>query len=377
MKKPSSECKNADELFECNLKGCGPVSLGNMDDALLETLCQSYKIDPVPELKAERVKALLRARRPTSPLASNAPSDTALVTTSEVFAPKRHELTVLAFNSHKLRIERAGLQEQWLAFVRFMSTVDVVLLSEVPAGDARGKTQALVGLLQQLSDDGETTWSWEVSEPSGPGNPEVHVALVRHPIEIMGCTTTCQADGVQMDHSPFVVKLRDARFSVARTLVLTSVHFPPASRKEARDNQMRAFFASYPREAGMRTDEPFTEKGAKDARKCPVIHVVAGDFNAYPAEVCDLASLGWSHPLVGSKVATSAGRKSFDHFVPSAYTAAAFNLKWDVLELNIPQNSRRSQIGLSDHDPIVLTIREMRSTSTFPAISESDSTVCL
>ena len=291
---------------------------------------------------------------------------------------KRHGMSILAFNSLKLRVNREGLAEQWLDLVSVMATVDVVLLSEVPSSDAEARTQQLVALMGIGQTDGVADeWTFAVSEPSGPGNPEVHVAIVKQPIRLLETVTHKQANGVQLDHAPFTIKISDPRFSRGQVMLLSSVHFPPASRAKDRDNQMNAFFRAYNTTTDMRLGEPFTLKGAKDARKQPVAHVVAGDFNAYPLErVPDLLSLGWGYPLVGSQVATSAGRKSFDHFVPDALTSESYNLSWEVLQLALPQNSAKGQIGLSDHDPIVLTIKEatrlVRDTPKGPGMRPAD-----
>lgn len=285
---------------------------------------------------------------------------------------QKHELVILAFNSLKLRVNHEGLAEQWLDLVNIMSSVDVVLLSEVPAKEAKARTQQLVALMMMEQKDGVADeWSFSVSEPCGPGNPEVHVALVKRPIRVIETVTHTEANGVQLDHAPFSIKINDPRFSRGQTIIVTSVHFPPSSRSKDRDQQMNAFFKAYNTTATMRMNEPFTLKGAKDARKQPVAHIVAGDFNAYPLDrVPDLLELGWGYPLVGSQVATSAGRKSFDHFVPDAHTTESYNLSWEILQLAMPQNSSKGEIGLSDHDPIILTIKEAtRLVSDWPALT--------
>jgi len=363
---------DAHTLHRLNLKGYGPGRLGKLAEGIMNELCELYNIDPVPELKAERISALLKARQKSSPLASPGQTDDDdedddvedgdVGVTSGVFRKNRHSVKLLAFNSLKLRLGRESLQTQWLALVSEMADVDVVLMSEVPASDARAKTEALVGLIQHASES-SAQWTFSISEPSGPGSLEVHVCLCKLPLKIVKSQTITHVGGAKLDHAPLVVKLLDTRFSKPQTLVLASVHFPPAARSLARDEQIKTFFSSYAQEAATRLDEPFTAKGAYDARKDPVIHVVAGDFNAYPGAVVDLESIGWGQPLVGSNVATSAGRKSFDHFVPSGWASSAFNLRWDVLELVAPQNSRLGKIGLSDHDPIVLEIKEVRTTT--------------
>ena len=150
----------------------------------------------------------------------------------------------------------------------------------------------------------------------------------------------------------------DSRFTTPVELVLTSVHFPPASRKNDRDKQVSNFLNSYPKEAGLRMNKAFTVQAAKEARHNPVLHVVGGDWNVYPAAVPGVDISPW-RTYVGSEVATSAGRQSFDHFVMNSEASNFFSICWDVVELQWLQNSAMGNIGLSDHSPIELKIQEM------------------
>lgn len=380
---PLKATPDAETLHRLNLKGYGKMRLLSLNDALLNELCELYNVRPIPDTKGGMVSALINSRRAGSPLSAVASigedesQEGAATPSVGVFRQSRHGIKLIAFNSLKLRLAKESLQEQWLALVQEMADVDVVLMSEVPAGDARSKTNALVDLISRASEGSGAQWVFTISEPSGPWTPEVHVCLCKLPLRIVNSQTLTHAGDVALDHAPLVVKLSDTRFTEPQTLVLTSVHFPPAARAKDRDGQMKAFFTTYVREAEMRLDEPFSEKGARDARKQPVIHIVAGDFNAYPGAVVDLESIGWGHTLVGSQVATSAGRKSFDHFVPSGFTSSTFNLSWDVLELAVPQNSRLGKIGLSDHDPILLEIKEVRTTKGSAAKESAFSRVSL
>jgi hypothetical protein len=362
---------DVDAMFAANLKGYGPARLSKLEEPDLLRLLKLYEIDPIPELLAERVAALLTARRAPSPLSAPAtepapPADddaeegpTGLAT----FAPQRHTLRVLSMNTLKLRVGKAGLQEQWLSLVGVIAALDVALLSEVPAGEANERTKALVGLVQSQT-KGDATWDFVLSEPCGPGNPEVHAILFKSPLKLLGSTTLFAAGGVKLDHAPLVAKFEDPRFTTNKTVVLTSVHFPPSGRKMERDMQIASLLKTYPREAALRLDAPFDPKGAKDARTPCGLHVIGGDWNVYPSTMVDLEANGWALPLVGSQVATSAGRKSYDHWLPSSFTASSFNLSWDVLELLKPQNSAKGELGLSDHHPILLSIKEVATTGS-------------
>jgi hypothetical protein len=90
----------------------------------------------------------------------------------------------------------------------------------------------------------------------------------------------------------------------------------------------------------------------------PTVHVVGGDWNAYPAAIANVDAEPWKF-YVGSEVATSSGRQSFDHFAVNRDSSNSFSISWDVVELQCPQNSSKGEIGLSDHHPIELTVKGM------------------
>jgi endonuclease/exonuclease/phosphatase family metal-dependent hydrolase len=279
---------------------------------------------------------------------------------------ERHELRICSFNSLKLRTGKMGLEDQWLWLLATLATEDVVLIQEVPAQQTlrdgeKTRAEVFKELLEHHSGD---TWTMVRSEPCGPGNLEVHEALVRHPIEVISYCTNRTACGVPLDHAPLTLKLKDARFKHEgdRTWVLTSVHFPPKSRARDRDVQINAFMKAYEREAAFRLDTPLTEKGAKDARKPTAHHLVCGDFNCHPGSGFELASRGFAPPLLGEHVSTSAGGEAYDNFIVSTFGANKFSFDADVLELAVPAVPCKGQDGISDHSPIVLKIRDVTST---------------
>jgi endonuclease/exonuclease/phosphatase family metal-dependent hydrolase len=391
------------------LKGLGPVRLGKMSPDELHTLCVALGVDasdgdPIAQLlKLKRrtttsraagareraacmIQSAMRRRLCTSepePVVDTEPDSDATIaadattiadaTTTDATATtkttfvKRHELKLMAFNSLKLRIQRQALENQWIALVAVMSTLDVILISEVPAGEALERTRALVNLISAQSKH-DDDWFFALSEPSGPGNLEVHVCLVKSPVRILETATRHEAGGVALDHAPLSCTLLDPRFSTPTKIVVNSVHMPPSNRARDRDRQLNALLKTYASDASMRNQQPFTQRGAKDARRHPVIHVLGGDFNTYPGAVdgLDLMSIGYALPLVGSQVATSAGRRSYDHFLVDRHTSEAYSLSWEVLELAVPHNSSLGIMGLSDHDPILLSVRETRQVSHPP-----------
>ena len=244
-----------------------------------------------------------------------------------------------------------------------LSTFDVVLVQEVPSeGAIRDveKTRAYY-LKKAFEHHSGDEWTIVLSEPCGPGNLEVHVALVRKPVEVIASCTNRSANGVSLDHAPLTIKIKDERFKAEgdQVWVLTSVHFPPKTRSKERDAQIHAFLKDYSHQAAFRLDTPFTEKGAKDARKPTVHHVVAGDFNTHPGDF-GLDAHGFAPPLLGEHVSTSAGGCAYDNFLMSKFGANKFSIDRDVLELEMP--FLKDQDGLSDHSPVILKIRDTTTT---------------
>jgi endonuclease/exonuclease/phosphatase family metal-dependent hydrolase len=277
---------------------------------------------------------------------------------------ERHELRVCSFNSLKLRTGKVGLEDQWLMLIATLSTFDVVLVQEVPAeGQIKDVEKTRANLLKKAFEHHSADdWTIVLSEPCGPGNLEVHVALVRHPIEVVSSCTNRTACGVPLDHAPLTIKIKDTRFKSEgdQTWVLSSVHFPPKTRARDRDVQIKAFLKDYERQAAFRLDTPLTEKGAKDARTPTVHHLVCGDFNCFPGIGFGLETHGFAPPMLGEHVSTSSGGQAYDNFVISKFAANKFSVDSDVLELAMP--FVKGQDGVSDHSPIVLKVRDTTST---------------
>ena len=279
---------------------------------------------------------------------------------------ERHELRICSFNSLKLRTGKAGLETQWMLLIATLSTFDVVLVQEVPSeGNIKDvkltRAYCLKAAFEHHSGD---EWNIVLSEPCGPGNLEVHVALVRHPIKILSSCTNKDAGGVLLDHAPLSIKIRDERFKHEgdKTWVLTSVHFPPKSRARIRDAQIHAFLKEYEQQGAFRLDTPFSEKGAKDARKPTVHHLVCGDFNCYVGNGFEIETRGFAPPVLGEHVATSSGGMAYDNFLLSKFAANKFSFDSDVLELAMPSITCKGIDGVSDHSPIVLKVRDTAST---------------
>lgn len=378
---------HVDELVRSNLKGWAGARLRKLDCSQLDQIAAEMGVEAqtlsslgdtnavitaILERKRERGKE--RASSPLTTLPGGdwgeAEEAAALLLQSKIKSMyrgvfvSRHQLNIMSFNSLKLRTGRAGLQEQWFAFAAMMGEFDVVMMSEVPVKQARQRANTLLQLIKSCFplEEGRTAPSWtlHVSEPSGPGNPEVHVAFVRSPLSVSTSQTLVRVEGVQMDHAPFQIVVRDPRFALSKQFVITHVHMPPSARASERDTQLRLLLRSYGVNGSLRSDLPFDPKAAKERVMDEVTHVVCGDFNVFPDnDKYQLESNGWAAPLIPERVSTSSGGNAYDNFIIDKHAAKRCSTFGDVMELSIAHNSSSGEIGLSDHDPIVLTLKEL------------------
>lgn len=301
---------------------------------------------------------------------------------------QKHGLRICSFNALKLRTEREGLADQWLALSAVFASFDVIMMCEIPAppSDPRKletsnfeqRVKAFASLLAEHTDDGRV-WSMIESQPSGAhnaegklsGNPEVHVCFVKSPVKIVHeqWNTLHKIGDTLLEYAPFSVMIEDSRFldPGEGLFLITSVHLPPntTDRREARDAQLKALLKYYPLEASARLSKPFTSKGAKDARVAKPMHIICGDFNVFvDDETYGLTSNGWAQALIGEEIATSSGRKCYDNFVVDAESKRQYQLFAEVLQLAFPQKSNMGEIGLSDHNPIVLLVKDAQNTKS-------------
>lgn len=379
-------------MIEKNLKGYAEVRLTKLEPPVLNALAVGLGLCPdaasEPSVTVARIleakRALDRGPRkaasedPTHKApaaeapAAEAPAD---VGTPSGKVPARkpafrqaHELNVVCFNALKLRLDREELQEQWDAAILEFSGYDLLLLSEVRASDKlfRDRAQCLLKMLNdQVEDPKGPHWSMHVSEPSGPGAPEVHLALARGPLKVVGVSTLSTIDGLSMDHAPMVVSLEDARFvGELRRFNFVSVHMPPKSTKERRgqrDAQIAKLLQFYSSQSDLRHHAPFTNQAARETRKkAPyVAHVVGGDWNADAKELRELGAdtHGWE-VLLGS-VRTSSGGKSYDNWLINRDAKDHLTTGVHVLDLRQYANFSRGQQGISDHAPIALRLTEV------------------
>ena len=100
-------------------------------------------------------------------------------------------------------------------------------------------------------------------------------------------------------------------------------------------------------------------------------YVLGGDWNVFPGEAaCRAADFGWH--VVLPRVETTAGGCAFDNFLVNCDACGGvqpcFVLQSKVLKLTVPKNLHGGQQGLSDHDPIVLKLVEVRRRQTPKAL---------
>jgi len=366
---------DCDAIVASGLKGIGDKKLRSMDDSVLRKLvgavASHLKEDATIE---EMVKELMKYKRATKKRAppckpqenevqlsldcqeeNTEDGPVSSRTRSSIFK-KRQVVRICAFNSLKLRLEKEGLEEDWEELLFEFADMDVLLISEVRASKALFQKRALqmVAILEKRSG---RKWVMSVSEASGPGIPEVHIVLAKHPIEMLKSLSLVEINNVKMAHAPHVVMIDPYPDSNdLPRMVVTSVHLPPEGKRPERDLQITKLINTYAEESSVRLDTPFTDRGAKDARQRPVVHIIGGDFNAWVGDpVYGVEKNGFEY-VFGKHTDTTAGGRAFDNFVMSENTRNHYSVSARVLEFARPQNSARGQIGLSDHSPVLLEL---------------------
>ena len=313
------------------------------------------------------------------------------------------QLSIVAFNIRKLQANIEGTAPMFQALMKEMAEHDVIMLTEVPASDKAYRERVLwfLSVLNTLSKSTEKpVWTLAVSDPSNAvslteerakadapvsprsgGNKEIHVCFVKAPVAIKRnwtwTTTTHSGQSCGLDWAPLTVALdvSHVRSMPEKTMLLTMLHMPPASRERQRDAQLKAVLSSYAERARSEYGYPMTVKGAKDARAERAVHVLAGDFNVHPGVTEDgtetgkekygLKAGGWGPALFGPLTATSSGGKAYDNILVDAESWALLEkdahegkceLQRNVHNLAFP--TKRGVKGISDHVPVSLTVRD-------------------
>ena len=357
-----------------------------------------------PVASGDRIEAPPRPVTPSPPVERIVETALASSPSSSPVQPfvEMHSLSICSWNSLELRFgdllskeidtsEEADVKRQyWLELVRKLSEYDVIVMQEVPASEftKEKRTRKICEWLHQYSEP-DVTWTMYFSDPSGKDGKttgarvHVHACWVRNPVEVTAQTTLTEVGGQQLDYAPLQLALHDPRFAdpADRQFVLTSVHLPPDDRKAARDVQLKKLLSHYGAAdtTRYRLGRPF---GPNKIAAAPPMHIICGDFNIYPgALVTERAAKaregkeseeGEAPPKPGEELyglskhgfvaklpeaaATSEGRNHYDNFLVDATSDKRFLLTESILPLN------RTDTRLSDHDPVILTIEEVRAT---------------
>ena len=311
-----------------------------------------------------------------------------------VAEPER--LKICSFNALKLRLSDPGkfedgssrptdknglltdgllLLQHWQALASIMAGFDVIVMQEIPGNEKLREERIMVFLTMLSKGTAEgRTWSHVHSIPSAKagGNKECHIAFVKSPL-VIEKVYTWQSAGVApsilLDYAPLQILVSNPKWPGFK-LCLTSVHLPPAKppeRARQRDTQLNAILKGYWDHVRAEWNLARTSKGAKDAKKTDeVVHVIAGDYNVFPgivdadAEGTEIERFNLTkHDFVCTipeSAATSSGGKSYDNLLIDSTSYKKYLPHGAVLKLVKQQNSAQSKIGLSDHNPVTLTL---------------------
>lgn len=350
------------------------------------------------------VDAPPRPDTPSPPPPSPQPSETSrekeaqAVATAVQAIVDMHSIAICSWNAQELwlgdpddpdeaKAQKATQKRQhWFSLLSRFTRYDVIFMQEVPAGEVKhGKRTNEIGEWLQSFDE-DAKWKLYFSEPSGKDGKttgsrvHVHACWVKEPVELKVCNTLTKVGNLTMDYAPLQVFLHDPRFADPndRDFVVTSVHLPPDTtkhdRRGARDAQLSRLLSQYsaPDTTEYRLGKPFGPN--KIAPNAPM-HIICGDFNVFPGamtepnkrdktqsdtpfepeEAYGLTKHGFVAKLPEG-AATSEGRNHYDNFLVDAVANERFLISESILPLN------RKEVKISDHDPIIVTIEEMRET---------------
>lgn len=132
--------------------------------------------------------------------------------------------------------------------------------------------------------------------------------------------------------------------------IVTSVHLVSGGGNDTQE-ELESVFGEYRAGIDARYGKEFLPGG--DA-----LHIVMGDFNLNPHHLKKQA--GWT-PTGDLKTRTSSGSKGYDFFFLDDWSNAKFRMFQQELVQKRPKNSCLSLPGISDHDPICLTLWKYRA----------------
>ena len=306
---------------------------------------------------------------------------------------EKHRLRVCSFNALKLRLGNANknyfqssvtqeseeyegtqkgaeLTQKWLTLSAIMADFDVIMLQEVPGSEKLlDERMSTFARMLQLATPACVEWTALPSEKSGkdgkvvgPG-AECHVCFVKSPVKLVKFDTLRKAGVTMLDYAPLQVALHDPRFEdpLDRDFVVTSVHMPPSPRVDARDSQIAALLRSYaaPDTSEYRLQMPWGP--SKEAKLAPV-HLVVGDFNAYPGQdEYKMAENGFINKIP-QKAATTVGHKHYDNVLVNKDADERFLIGGGILQLK--GASEDAKTNLSDHWPVFVEVVEVKKVGS-------------
>lgn len=146
-------------------------------------------------------------------------------------------------------------------------------------------------------------------------------------------------------------RMRFREIASGRALIISSVHLKSGGKEET-IQEFNSLFANY---------NPRVYRTKNVERADNELHIIAGDFNTNPhTNTTKKQFPGWV--ATGSKTTqTSSGSRGYDFFFLLLPDKNMPNFFQHELPQRIPKNSNRRQKGVSDHDPIILTLWNYRN----------------
>jgi endonuclease/exonuclease/phosphatase family metal-dependent hydrolase len=344
-----------------------------------------------------RISAFVQLAAAVSPPAPKGDDAAPAVANESVTVDTHHRLRVCSFNACKMRLGSANkayletgddgtsgeyegthkgaeLAQKWLTLASRMADFDIIVLQEVPGAEKvmDQKIETFASMLDIATEAGRE-WSAVNSQKSGkngkvvgPG-AEVHVCFVKSPVQFKGWNTLRKVGATELDYAPLQVRVHDPRFAdpADRDFVVTSVHLPPSKRVEARDSQIAALLRNYsaPDTSEYRMQRPF--KPSKESKVAPT-HIIAGDFNTYPGhERYNMLGSGFLSKIP-KNAATTSGHQNYDNVLVDAHANDRLLIGGGIMQLKDPHNAARGEVGLSDHYPVFVEVREVQKTGKQP-----------
>lgn len=394
-------------------------ALNNAKEEFEKLFVKAEGTDPA-ELAAEEEANRARANAFVQLAAAAAPPEGACEEVEpepEPVLEDKHRIRICSFNALKLRLGSANknyhqscdtqdtteyegtrkgaeLTQKWLTLAATMAGFDVILLQEVPGSEhvLKERMEHFAAMLQ-IATPASVEWTALPSEKSGkdgktvgPG-AECHVCFVKSPITLKDWNTLKKAGSTQLDYAPLQVVLHDPRFAdpVDRDFVVTSVHMPPSPRVDARNSQISALLRNY---SALDTSEyrlqmPFGPN--KETGTSPV-HVIAGDWNAFPGEEAfKMEACGFVNKIP-KKAATTVGNRHYDNVLVNVHANERFLIGGGILQLKsavaaTPSDADGEQTQqpqqISDHWPVFVEICEVKKvgrdktpTTTLKSVAE-------